>query len=455
MTPKKKIIISVIIILIVAAAIKTYVSGMLTYKFYLLTSMDESLTNEIQKNMKDGWFLTTNSGPLPPHLAGYVLSEDDLKKFDDTDGPFSKISHHSDFHEIFDSDWQQKLQEKIDSAAKNVSDLKIETLKKDLIPSTQELMKASKDVIQPSIEESSSWSLLPSFKSIRNIARYWCVISRILERNNDYDSSLLLSHSIFYMLKDFGTNYKNSRSAIFVAIKATISNLACQSMLMWSQKPHPQSKTLSKTIAKDLLDFVKYEYPLSNTLKYEEILTGNVLDAVCVTFGYGMKSLKDSNYYKERREQVFKEPIEYIDKPYLEIEKKLTKIEEEKEKITKDMESPSFYLKMFLNTKKRILNVLLSLASINLKRAKETYETNLAKMELTAIALAINSYYCENNKLPSSMDELSLWFGKELPINRLTGQPYELNPKGQYILYNEGTDSIKETDNFSFCFQTK
>ncbi len=115
---------------------------------------------------------------------------------------------------------------------------------------------------------------------------------------------------------------------------------------------------------------------------------------------------------------------------------------------------PSFYLKMmFFNTRKIILDYVFSMASINLKKYKENYETDLSKMEMVAIALAINSYYCEKNKLPASMDELSQWFGEELPINRFTGKPYELKPNGKYILSNEGPDSIKETDNFSFCFE--
>ncbi len=454
MTKKKKIIISVIIILIVVVAIKTYISGVLTYKFYLLSSMDEKFTKEIRKNIKDDWFLSEDSGPLPPHLVEYVLSDSDLYKLDESDGPFNKLSQRNNFNEIYNSDWQADLLKKIDSATKKVSDLKLETIKKDLIPSTKELMKASKDIAQPSIEESSSWPLLPRFRSIRNIAKYWCVLSRILEKDNDFDSSLLLSHSIFYMAKDFDTNYKNSRSLISKAIIVSTRNLAYQSMLIWAQKPKPQSKKLSKIIAKDILDFVKYDYPISNTLKYEEHLMDNYLDAICVTFGYGMKSYKDS-YYQERKKELFKDPLEFIDKPYIEIEKKLSEYKPKNDNIEESIKNdPSFYLKMmFFNTRKIILDYVFSMASINLKKYKENYETDLSKMEMVAIALAINSYYCEKNKLPASMDELSQWFGEELPINRFTGKPYELKPNGKYILSNEGPDSIKETDNFSFCFE--
>ena len=78
-------------------------------------------------------------------------------------------------------------------------------------------------------------------------------------------------------------------------------------------------------------------------------------------------------------------------------------------------------------------------------------------MELTSIALAINAYVCENNKYPESIDELSKWFGKKLPDNRFTKEPYKLDINGKHLLYNNGLDgkedsNSKNSDDLYFDF---
>ena len=72
-------------------------------------------------------------------------------------------------------------------------------------------------------------------------------------------------------------------------------------------------------------------------------------------------------------------------------------------------------------------------------------------MEITAIALAINSFVCEKKKYPQSMNELSQWFGRELPKNRITNEPYELDFEGEHVIYNK---SIPDKETF-FDFSMK
>ena len=68
-------------------------------------------------------------------------------------------------------------------------------------------------------------------------------------------------------------------------------------------------------------------------------------------------------------------------------------------------------------------------------------------MEFSAIALAINAFYCERSRLPSSIGELGNWLNRDLPNNRLTNQPYKLNLDGEFLLTNE---AVSEEDRYYF-----
>ena len=55
------------------------------------------------------------------------------------------------------------------------------------------------------------------------------------------------------------------------------------------------------------------------------------------------------------------------------------------------------------------------------------------------------------------MEELSKWFGRELPKNRFTNEPYKLDIEGKHLLYNNGVDgkadlSSLDTDDLYFDF---
>lgn len=63
-------------------------------------------------------------------------------------------------------------------------------------------------------------------------------------------------------------------------------------------------------------------------------------------------------------------------------------------------------------------------------------------MEFTAIALVINSFYAEKNRLPGSIEELTSWFGEELPKNRLSGQSYKLDLENEHLLTNKEYNNL-------------
>ena len=117
--------------------------------------------------------------------------------------------------------------------------------------------------------------------------------------------------------------------------------------------------------------------------------------------------------------------------------------------------APGKFFTLFFNAENYFIDYSVLMYGPRFKRVKESQELGLAKMEMAAIALAINSYYCEKNKLPKSMEELSKWFGEELPKNRFTDEPYEIKSDEEHTLINEGIDGVTTSSRDYIFFDFK
>ena len=138
---------------------------------------------------------------------------------------------------------------------------------------------------------------------------------------------------------------------------------------------------------------------------------------------------------------LYDEPMKYIDKPYLEIKDKLEifKIEKEKsEKFYNEATKWGIFSPLFIaHPERTAYDGFIDKYGFNVGYIKQHNEHKLACLEFTAIALAINAYYSEFNKMPQSLEELNKWLDYELPKNRFTNKDYEINKKNP-ILYNPG-----------------
>jgi hypothetical protein len=320
---------------------------------------------------------------------------------------------------------------------------------KQIVSIIKNKMKETKKLVAPSFKESENFPSSPTFKTMRATARYWYMISRLLEQKKDYETSLYLSHAIFYISKDFLTDYVNSSSLINKMISIAINNIACDSIMYWASRPKPQYKDLSKEIAKDILDFVKNEYPLSVYIEHENCLLEDILSNFAKKGSLMFVKLLKSSEYKEMSNKCFNEPMKFFDKPIYEIKKQMNEYSEEHYKLLNN-ESSSL-ITILVNPEKAVTVTFFSMYSPDFSKAKESCEASLAKMEMTAIALAINSFVCEKKKYPKSMDELSEWFGSKLPNNRITNEPYELDFKGTHVFSNNSISNYE----FFFDFSVK
>jgi hypothetical protein len=396
------------------------------YRVYYVFSFNKQL-EKISLDDYDGrGAVKLRDDNFPDYLIKF-MADDDLK------GKTSNLETLlPDKDKIFDHEAVNKLVTATEAefSAQNIDDFK------QIVPIIKNKMKETKKSTAPSFSESENFPSSPTFKTMRATARYWYMISRVLEQKKDYETSLYLSHAIFYITKDCQSNYSNSGSLINKMICVALNNIACNSIMYWASRPKPQCKELSKEVAKDILDFVKNEYPLSVTIEHESLLIEDVLNSFATKKGGSIYAkLVKSNAYKVILDICYNEPKKNFDKPIYEIKKQMKEFSEKREKLLDD-DSAYLITNALLNPDKAVAIMIFNLASPNFSKAKEAYEASLAKMEMTAIALAINSFICEKKKYPESMDELSEWFGSKLPNNRITNEPYELDFKGTHVLYN-------------------
>lgn len=442
MKNKTFIIASVIFILISYLVYRGFVVYYLIFEVKKLLKSQTADIFEKDKKIKSIWKIKKDDNNFPEYAKKFVPDE----KFSSYITDINNYIYGE--KNIYDSYFQNKLLDK----TKNIIPNNLFEYKYTLIPCIKNMMRIPKKNKQPTFEE---YFKLPAIntKCFSQSVTYWFALSRYFEvKNQDYETSLLLGLSIFYLSKDFISNYAHSFTALNRASCIGFYSKACDSILIWASKPKIQFGNLSKIVSKDILDFVKNEYSLSSLL--ENIKISNDID-LKMTFNYfsnrWLNNYPNSKSYKELIYILYEKPLNFIDKPIYEIENELAEMECDLNKLYYFIDSirsepVKSILKLIFTTEEVVASNIVASFYPNMKKLKRNYEDTLAKMEFTAIALAINSFYSEKNRLPSSIEELSSWFGQDLPINRLNGKPYKLDLEGKYLLrnreYNFGIDNL-------------
>lgn len=362
--------------------------------------------------------------------------------------------------DLFNPDSEQKLQTYIDEVVPdNFKDFASYTQYniKDKINRTKNLEKDLERY------EKYGYPLPLTFETTKLTAIYWYLLSKYFFKFSDYENSLLLSQGIIYLSRDWEREYHYGMRAINKSFTLELNHIACNSILAWANKPKPNMSALSKKIANDILNLVNSDFPLSMNTKYErkyfeENINHNDLRHFhSKHHEYLTKQLMCSKTYFNILDEVYKSPLAFVDKPIYQIK---NEFEDYNNKIKPLYATESKFdetINAVINPEKALTRVLLKSNPVDFVKAKKAYEQKLAEMELTAIALVINAFASENKRMPESISELSKWFGRELPKNRLTNQPYELDLKGKHILYNKGLDGVedlnsKDTDDIYFDF---
>ncbi|MBQ3644500.1 MAG: hypothetical protein II961_07885 [Candidatus Riflebacteria bacterium] len=367
--------------------------------------------------------------------------------------------------------------EKLLEVAKNNKPQNYIDYAKVFCPQIMKETKKPKNVTISSFEELAKKPPIPNFKTLRSTVFWWSQYVRLLlEEDKNDNAALVVTYAGYYVARDLEESYSGSRNMICKSIAIALSGISSNELLRWVEKPRVKSAKIAKYLAKDLLELVKKDYPFSSCMDFEKAAVYSTL------YESGKKDEKtkafvdimlESDYLKEMITLFYVEPKTFIDKPFYmckaELDKYSKKVEDANEKIMKEMEDFQNNVngdidrtKIDIEAIKRItINQILSMAAPNFAHIKGKYEEKLAKMEMVAISLAYNAFYCENQKEPSSVEELEKWFGEKLPLNRFTGKPYSFNTENGYVLYNYGSDNKKDEKNgydnndISFKFSAK
>ena len=337
---------------------------------------------------------------------------------------------------------------------------------KVLCPSIIKETKKTKNIIVSSFEELVKKPSIPSFKNLRRTVNWWAQNVRLLlEEDKNDNAALVVAYAGYYVARDLEESYSGSRYMICKSIAIALSGISSNELLRWVVKPRVKSAKIAKYLANDLLELVKKDYPFSSFIDLEKACVYSVF------YESGKKDertkvfvdiMLKSDYLKKLITLYYIEPKSFVDKPFYlckeELDKYLKKVDEAGNKMQDDIDAIQKLAVKAQNddgsfdeskidpelVKRATIAQILTMAVPNIILLKSKYEEKLVKMEIVAIALAYNAYYCENNKEPANIEELEKWFGEKLPINRFTGKPYSFNTENGYVLYNYGIDNKKD-----------
>ncbi len=383
---------------------------------------------------------------------------------------------HQDILERTEQDTDEKFLE----IAKNYKPSNYKDYTKILCPLVIKKTKETKHSNSPTIDEIANKPGLPNFKNLRKTIIFLTqYISFLYENEKNDNAAIAIIYATYYIVRDLEENY--SRDLIKNIKESTLSMIASNALLKWASIPKKKSAALAKYLAKDLLQLVKNDYPLSDLLifnigqiyasMYEQLnIQEDDDDENRKEF---INRVMNSNLLKETNKILYENPKNFIDKPYYlcknELEahsktfndtleriyndqKKYESLIEEISKNSSSEEEAMSKLKE-MNLDIADISIELNLGKIiyinaqNIEKYKSIIEYKLAQMEIAAIALAYNAYYCENGQEPESIETLEKWFGEKLPVNRFTGNPYTLRAEKDYVIYNYGNDNKKDEDN--------
>lgn len=426
---KKKIKTIIITIIVIIIAIK----GFSLYNAFMYIRAISSMT--LQYGLKN--YKKYNIKNFP-NFAKNFRADDSLE-----------MEWFSFYGQYIHSDNDPKHEERYKKALIKLEEevpINLEEFKNILIPKITSMINSDKATSFPTFEDRKKIPANPKSKSLENTCKYWVYVSKYFEEKNDYESSILLRQGMFYLVRAHEVEFNEN---FYPLTELSISDIACESIRKWASEPKPQHKELSRKIAKDIFDLVKTEYSISQKIEYEKKYCNDCIE-YCINlnsyYSSFLKSIKNSGRLKKITDLTYDEPLTYINNPYYEIKDKLEKFTEKERQnywCIKDFKSKGIFdLNFFLYPEEMVDNYLTETYSFLLESDKQAYEQRLADMEMTAIALLINAYYCENNELPKNMKELSSWYGEELPKDRLTNKEYEINSEGFFTLFNHGICSL-------------
>ena len=359
-----------------------------------------------------------------------------------------KFENFLNVDELYDSAAQERFYKKVQSfIPKNFNEFKSE-----LAPSVLKFMKEEKTNKYPTAEETENYPKPP--KMVIPTIYHWTNMGFLYAKKGDFNTSLLIYHGIFYLTRELMTSFARSGEFINKMQSGTYNMAASRAILVWASRPHPECQELSKSVAKDILKLVEADYPLKRNLEYNKSKVDSIIKHFSKKSSLIGEGAFNTSYYKDEIDFYINEPLKLENKPFKEVKNDYLSYADK----VKEANTPEAFLKYIpyfcLSPQKVIVHYIIfncqhypSITSLKLY-----IEKSLGYMEFAAIALLINSYYCENNKLPETIAELEKWFGQKLPVNRYNYEPYVIDTKGKHLLIFMNVDGSNESNDSRLYF---
>ena len=429
-----------IIILVICAGLS--LSFVFLLRVFYIINMEDSLKPDLEYFMSSISFFYDNSN-IPFFLKGVYLEGKEADIFDKLRNDYPK--------DIFDSNQFDNFLNK--SELKKLLPTGFRAFNGNVEIYIKEKTNEKKQNELPTVKGYDNLPLPPNSKLMRNNYFYFSILSKIIEKNGDYKHSLLLSHALLYFARELESDSKYGIRPNYKILLNAYNSIACNSILYWASKPKPKQSKLCKIIAKDILDFVKNDYPISRNIIWDGYNLNYIFDYLIKKGRKPISKIKNSKAYMDYYDLFYVKPTKFCDKSLLEKKDDVDKLSKEMKKVYdsackgSDRSLGGILSELFFPEEELLKKIIKSKPFISLSDLNSSNEKKLAKMELTAIALAINGYISETGNFPESMNTLNKWFGSDLPKNRFTNKDYELDFSGKYVIYNNGPDGKKDDSN--------
>lgn len=392
------------------------------------------------KDIKGQLNVKHNDDNFPEFAKDYVFSKEDV----------NTLSENT----LYDSESQEKIIEE----TKKILPENIKDYQTKFAPSILELIKKEKTNKYPTAEETENYPAPPQSKLIRATVYNWSNLSLLFSKEGDYKTSLLVAHGIFYLMREKQTSYADSGEMIYKMVSCSYIKYASKAILVWASNPHPDCQELSKTVAKDILKLVEVDYPLKRNIEYDKYAIDSTLKHFSTKTSLVGNNVFNKSYYKEVIDFLINEPLKLESKleskNYYEVKDEYSKYSKKMKDAIESQKFSKVFPNYFISPEKAIVYAVAYMFCSDIEKEKLAVEESLSYMEFAAIALLINSYYCENNKLPETIEELEKWFGQKLPVSRFDYKPYVIDTKGKHLLTFKHVDKSyekKESElNFDF-----
>lgn len=283
------------------------------------------------------------------------------------------------------------------------------------------------------------------FKTIRETARYWYLMSRWFFGQGQHEIALAIGTSILLLAHEVETCDISGASLIARMIAIAVRNIGTAAVIEMANSLNlPAARMKSWTaVLMSLHDnmpgmervWMCEKRFIPSAFHERNIPNRNRLaEAMC-----------DPRRQKKYIDAFYDPLIAACKMPYHEALEASFNMQKEAEKLQRILDPGLHYLVYFFMPEDFFMQFMMSMTVPSFKKAFEQDFNSRQVFRATIIALALRAYQIEHKSLPDSLDALEKWLGKALPADIYTGKPMLYSNSGDKILYSDGPDGKSGT----------